>query len=454
MKFFRRKHKEHNIYSAAHLEINQKCSSVGFVGASKAIFIACAALIIVALVSTIPFVDSRAMLDTATKPDIASLAKEKLKSEDFGEAIELFEQAIKIDPADEELYIGLANSYAGVNEADKARKALVTGYNETGSDNIKTKLGELEKVDLSERFDNLIVSGKEALNNRENALALANFLDALEIDPESVETYILAAESCTDTEKAISILEKGFEKTESSKIKEYMEQLTASNSESALSSESEDGENSSESKEQITDSQAAYTVALKTYSDKNAQTHKGSVIFESTANWFKLSENDSYPALSKINSDIEKILSKYFELRPSEYGADTVEELYDYVSEYGKKIEVNILIKVTYNDNNIISYVSALNVSSPNAFSSVEYHTVNIKTGDELMLGDILSGDENNIKKSVSDAYSEAGIELSEDEYDNIRFYLESGSLVFVSSAGKAYIPFTHADKFKNSLIE
>ncbi len=72
--------------------------------------------------------------------DIATLANEKLKSNDYSEAIELFKQAIKINPTDEELYIGLADSYNGVNESDMARETLETGYIETKSENIKTEL--------------------------------------------------------------------------------------------------------------------------------------------------------------------------------------------------------------------------------------------------------------------------------------------------------------------------
>lgn len=80
--------------------------------------------------------------------DIATLANEKLKSNDYSEAIELFKQAIKINPTDEELYIGLADSYNGVNESDMARETLETGYIETKSENIKTELKNLKKVNL------------------------------------------------------------------------------------------------------------------------------------------------------------------------------------------------------------------------------------------------------------------------------------------------------------------
>ncbi len=448
MNFFKRQNKKENKNQAAQ-NTDKKYSEAGFVGGSKAMLVACTAVIVAALVSAIPFFNSKEVTDTEYKyQDIALLAKERLKLEDFGEAIELFEQAIEINPADEELYIGLADSYKGANDTEKARKALETGYNETGSDNIKVKLNALDEADPSEKFDEFMNNGREALENNDKTRALENFLHALEIDPKSAEAYLLAADSCTGTEEAVSILEKGFELTKSGEIHERIELLKPPTSEVTSSPNGNEEKDEASSKAEKAEVKSADTVEVKTHTDKNLQMYKNEVIFESSASWFELIGDESCPGIAKINSDVDELLNEYFNLDPTKYGASDVEELYANISEYGK-IQADISIKALYCGNNIVSYISDVEISSPDAFSSTGYHTADIKTGEELKLGDILAGEMDGIKKSVSDAYTEAGIKPAENESDDISFYLESDRLVLVSSSGEAYIPFSASDKFK-----
>lgn len=447
MKYFRQKNEKQNIFQGSDLGTNEK-NYAGFVGGSKLILLACSALIFIGLLSAVPLISSEVGTDTTSQyPNIAMLANEKLKSEDFGEAIELFEQAIKINPTDEELYIGLADSYKGVNETYKAREVLEAGYNETKSNNIKTKLNEFDKINSSDKFNELLNAGKEAFYNKDYQSALMNFLDALKINSQSVEVYLLAADSCADAEKAVEILEKGFELTGSDEIKERIKQLKNQNAESSQSSGGDEGE-TSKNVESASAPQEDWVVEIKTHSEQNSHKFKDIVIFESSASWFELSENDNYPGLSLINSAINEILNRYFKFEPSIYGAETDEDIYNYVDKSGKKVETNISITSTYNSNDIVSYTVDLNVSAPDVLTSLELHTINIKTGEELKLNNILSGDENNIEKTVINAYSESGINIAKNECENIRFYLERDRLVLISSSGKAYIPFVDTDKF------
>ena len=117
--------------------------TAGFSGVSKSIVLASTAFVVAVLLATASIIGNNK--EDMIYSDIATLANEKLKSNDYSEAIELFKQAIKINPTDEELYIGLADSYNGVNESDMARETLETGYIETKSENIKTELKKLEE---------------------------------------------------------------------------------------------------------------------------------------------------------------------------------------------------------------------------------------------------------------------------------------------------------------------
>lgn len=142
MKIFKHSKKKQN-NEPINLHKVKVNDAAGFSGGSKAIVLASTAFIVAALLATAPLIGNNK--EDMIYSDIATLAQEKLKANDYGEAIELFKQAIKINPTNEELYIGLADSYSGANENDMARETLETGYIETKSETIKTELKKLEE---------------------------------------------------------------------------------------------------------------------------------------------------------------------------------------------------------------------------------------------------------------------------------------------------------------------
>lgn len=379
MKIFKHSKKKQN-NEPINLHKVKVNDAAGFSGVSKSIVLASTAFVVAALLATAPLIGNNK--EDMVYSDIATLANEKLKSNDYSEAIELFKQAIKINPTDEELYIGLADSYSGANENDMARETLETGYIETKSETIKTELKKLE-----------------------------------ESQPDSLPSDISkdnSSESSTESKPQDSSSEK---------------------SESAQSSES------SNESSQSTDTKGV--VSVKTINDENLRKYSDTEIFKSTAEWFELSSKENLIGVEKVNSSINELLDTYFKLNPSVYGAEGEDEIYHLVKSKGKRIETKISARVTYNSDYILSYVVDIDIQSPNAAdssSAIELHTIDMKTGKELSLNDVISGDESNTKNMVTEAFAAEGIELSESDYENLKFYLESDKVVLIGASGKAYI--------------
>lgn len=355
--------------------------TAGFSGVSKSIVLASTAFVVAVLLATASIIGNNK--EDMIYSDIATLANEKLKSNDYSEAIELFKQAIKINPTDEELYIGLADSYNGVNESDMARETLETGYIETKSENIKTELKKLE-----------------------------------ESEPDSLLSYI--------------------SKNNSS------ESSTESKPQDSSSEKSESSAQSSESSNEVSQStDTKGIVSVKTINNDNLRKYSDTEIFKSTAEWFELSSKENLIGVDKINSSINELLNTYFKLNPSVYGAEGEDEIYYLVKSKGKRIETKISARVTYNSDYILSYVVDIDIQSPNtadSSSAIELHTIDMRTGKELSLNDVISGDENSIKNMITEAFSAEGIELSESDYETLKFYLDGDKVVIIGASGKAYI--------------
>lgn len=355
--------------------------TAGFSGVSKSIVLASTAFVVAVLLATASIIGNNK--EDMIYSDIATLANEKLKSNDYSEAIELFKQAIKINPTDEELYIGLADSYNGVNESDMARETLETGYIETKSENIKTELKKLE-----------------------------------ESEPDSLPSYI--------------------SKNNSS------ESSTESKPQDSSSEKSESSAQSSESSNEVSQStDTKGIVSVKTLNNDNLRKYSDTEIFKSTAEWFELSSKENLIGVDKINSSINELLNTYFKLNPSVYGAEGEDEIYYLVKSKGKRIETKISARVTYNSDYILSYVVDIDIQSPNtadSSSAIELHTIDMRTGKELSLNDVISGDENSIKNMITEAFSAEGIELSESDYETLKFYLDGDKVVIIGASGKAYI--------------
>lgn len=352
----------------------------GFSGASKVLVLVSTAFIVVALLATIPLIGNNK--DEIIYSDIAILANEKLKASDYGEAIELFKQAIKINPTNEELYIGLADSYNGANESSMARETLETGYIETKSEAIKT---ELEKLEESKPDDLL----------------------------------------SDDSEGSLS------------------ESLIESEPQESSSKQVEFSQSSESYAESSNDTETKGTVTVKNIKDENVQRYSDAEIFKSISEWFELSSNENLAGVDKINNSIKELLDKYFKLNPSVYGAEGEDDIYYLVKSKNKKIETNISAKVTYNNNYILSYVVNVDIQSPNtadSSSAIELHTVDMNTGKELSLSEVIGGDESSLKTIATEAFASEGIELSESDYESLKFYLDGDKVALIGAVGKAYI--------------
>ncbi|MFR7818911.1 tetratricopeptide repeat protein [Candidatus Pseudoruminococcus sp.] len=379
MKIFKHSKKKQN-NEPINLHKVKVNDAAGFSGGSKAIVLASTAFIVAALLATAPLIGNNK--EDMIYSDIATLAQEKLKANDYGEAIELFKQAIKINPTNEELYIGLADSYSGANENDMARETLETGYIETKSETIKTELKKLE-----ESKPDILPSETSGSSSSENSV---------ESKPQDSSS----------------------EKSEST-------QSSESSTESSQSAETKG------------------IISVKTINDENLRKYSDTEIFKSTAEWFELSSKENLTGVDKVNSSVKEILDRYFKLNPSVYGAEGEDDIYYLVKSKGKRIETRISARVTYNSDYILSYVVDIDIQSPNvadSSSAIELHTIDMRTGKELELSDVISGDESSIKNIVVNAFASEGIEFSDSDYENLKFYLDNDKVVLIGASGKAHI--------------
>lgn len=137
--------------------------------------------------------------------NILARAERYSTEQNFEKAINEYERLIEIKPNNAAAYIGLAETYIGLEQPDKAVETLKIGLNETNDESISTKLIEL----LSECAD-------KNLNEDNYELAISNFEQILEIDRENINAYVGLADSYTNlanTDKAIETLKTGFENT-------------------------------------------------------------------------------------------------------------------------------------------------------------------------------------------------------------------------------------------------
>lgn len=451
MKQFKHNKEKQNITENLHIKYGD--FSAGFSGSSKAIVLLCSALIIVALLSAVPIIGDRLTTEPQfSYADIALKANEKLQSSDFGEAIELFKQAIEINPNDEELYIGLADSYSGANENSMAREVLEAGYNETKGSNIKIKLDELNNTENQvEKIESLMEQGRNLLSDDDKKSALKMFLDVIDRSPEYVEAYILASE-IMDNEEAIKLLTKGYEATKDISIKFALDELIDMQNESSVPEKSEIPSISSKIEESSNMPEETTIVSVKNFSDKNFQSYSDTEIFKSYAEWFELSSNKNLIGVEKINASINETLDKYFKLDLTTYGFESENDIFSLVKTNQKSLETIVSARITYNSDYVISYVVEVSVKSPDTLASsdtVELHNIDLKTGNELSLSDILDGDENSIRKIVSEAFNLAGVKFSESNFEELKFYLDNEKLILIIPSGKAYISLSNIEKTK-----
>lgn len=153
--------------------------------------------------------------DENIMPELSDLllksADISLSDKNYEQAISIYEQILKIDEKNINAYVGLADAYTSLTDTDKAIETLKTGLENTSDESIKARSIEL----LSECAD-------QNLNEKNYAKANEQFAQVIEINDKNVDAYISLAKSYTamnNADKAIATLEKGFEKTKDSSIK-------------------------------------------------------------------------------------------------------------------------------------------------------------------------------------------------------------------------------------------
>ena len=148
-------------------------------------------------------------------------AERYLSEMNYEQAIIEFQRILEIDPMNADAYLGMVEAYIALGDIDNAIETLRTGLEQTGDDRIREKLNELLLSLALER-------GNTYLSEEKYSQAESEFADALDIDERCVEAYIGKADSHIGTEnidKAIEVLQTGFDITGDSVIKEKLDVL-------------------------------------------------------------------------------------------------------------------------------------------------------------------------------------------------------------------------------------
>ncbi len=147
-----------------------------------------------------------------------NLAANYLNEKKFEQANSEFQNVLSIDDLNVYAYIGSADAYIGLEDAQKAIAELRTGLNKTKDERIEKKLNELEVYEY-------VKKGSEYLSVEKFDEARAEFQKALDIYDKSADAYIGIADAYVGldkTDEAIKILEIGVDKTQDDKVNEKL----------------------------------------------------------------------------------------------------------------------------------------------------------------------------------------------------------------------------------------
>ncbi len=89
---------------------------------------------------------SKSLLDSSTLNEYIihlNAANAAVDAGEYEEAIESYNEAIKISANEEAAYIGLANAYRYLGDLEKSRQILEEAYKKLGSDSLKSYLHDL-----------------------------------------------------------------------------------------------------------------------------------------------------------------------------------------------------------------------------------------------------------------------------------------------------------------------
>ena len=164
-------------------------------------------------------------------------AERYLSEMNYEQAIIEFQRILEIDPMNADAYLGISEAYMALGDIDNAVETLRTGLEQTGDDRIREKLNELL---LSLALEH----GQTYLSEEKYSQAESEFANALDIDERCVEAYLGKADSHIgeeDIDKAIEVLQRGFDTTGDSVIKEKLDALIEEQSALKLSWTEVDG---------------------------------------------------------------------------------------------------------------------------------------------------------------------------------------------------------------------
>ena len=152
-----------------------------------------------------------------------SLGEKYLSEENYDDAIDAFKKAIELEPNNSELYKKLADSYIGKGDIDGAIQALEEGYSKTKNESLKMRADVLKN---DKKYDELMENGQKLLDEKKYTEAVSSFEQAAEIKVKEEKPYLSAADGYIGNENysgAKTILEKGYNETDSSQIKKRLD---------------------------------------------------------------------------------------------------------------------------------------------------------------------------------------------------------------------------------------
>ncbi len=152
----------------------------------------------------------------------AVMAQEYLEAGSYEEAIEAYRKAMSMKYGNKEaLAIGLAESYAGIHDYDKALEVLRSRYEERKTTTVKEKIEEITARKADYNFYQLISYGDTFFSNGEYDKAIKEYEKAKLIKSKEEITYIKIADSYIAMEKydlAKEEIQEGMALTESDKL--------------------------------------------------------------------------------------------------------------------------------------------------------------------------------------------------------------------------------------------
>lgn len=142
--------------------------------------------------------------------------------------------------------------------------------------------------------------------------------------------------------------------------------------------------------------------------------------------------SETSPALANINATYDRLESEWqakipaFTTKALNYwNRDTVDNKLSHIK-YDTRSQMEVVCNEVYNKNNLLSIqqdVYSNYVGSTHGYHELTAHTFNIQTGEELMLGDILSIDESQIKAKLTDEFAK----LNDEDIDLNDVYEQLG---------------------------